>query len=265
MAIIRLRSLFVLLLLSTSLVSCLNGRKVMQENLYFREITDSVLANQTLAFNQPFQPGDILSIQVSTSNEKMAALTNQGTISGGGSSGAGEGAGLSGYLVDNEGRITFPLLGKINVMGLTKGALTDTITERLRYYVDSPIVQIRLQNYKITILGEVAKPGTYSIPNERITILDAIGLAGDITFFGRRDSVRVVRTNYSGKIETGTLNINKGNIFNSPYYFLQQNDVVYVKMNKRKLAANDQVALRNISLGIGILTAITVLIATLVK
>ncbi|QEC41053.1 polysaccharide biosynthesis/export family protein [Pseudobacter ginsenosidimutans] len=240
--------------------SCGSSRKSYNQALYFRDLDDSLSRLAPQNFEQRFQPGDILYVGVSTPNEKMAAILNQPVsmpvVSPGG--------GALGYLVENDSMITFPLLGKIKIAGMTKNEVTRELTEKLRYHVDSPIVTVRLLNYRITILGEVARPGTISIPNERVSILDALGLAGDLTIWGIRDSVRVIRQN-EGMLQTGFINLNSGNFYDSPYYYLKQNDVVYVKMQKRKLAATDQVTLRNISIGLGILSTLGLITTTIIN
>lgn len=258
------RQFSLLLLLSVVLfASCGTNKKLLQRSLYFRDLTDSLLQQPVATFEQKLQPGDILYIGVNTPSEAHAKLLNQPNFvagpSAGGAGSASTGGGPTGYLVENDGTIIYPMLGKLHVAGLTKAQLIDTLTERLRVEIDSPIVSVRLLNYKVTVLGEVGSPGTFTIPNERLTVLDAIGLAGDLTVYGERDSIRVIRTK-DGKIETGTLNLNSGNIFNSPYFYLQQNDVVYVKMNKRKIATSDQATLRNISLGLAIISTLTVIL-----
>lgn len=250
----NLVSLFLLSIGVMVLTSCSSTKKSYQQTLYFKAITDSLEKRVPIEFEQRFQPGDILYIGVITPNEKMSAILNQPvSITTTASSG-----GPIGYLVENDSTIAFPLLGRLRVAGQTKSGMTKDLTEKLRIYVDSPIVTVRLMNYRITMLGELNRPGTITIPNERVSILDAIGLAGDLTIYGIRDSIRVIRQN-EGKVESGTINLNSGDFFNSPYYYLKQNDIVYVKMQKRKLAATDQVALRNISISIGILSAVAVL------
>lgn len=250
-------SLFVIAVGGTS---CGSSKKAYQSALYFRDIGDSMKHLAPIQFEQRFLPGDILYIAVITPNEKMSTLLNQPVnMSTDGSAG-----GPMGYLVDEDSTILFPLLGKLKVSGHTKRTFVTELTDKLRYYLDSPIVSVRLLNYRITMIGEFNRPGTLTIPNERVNILDAIGLAGDLSVYAKRDSIMVVRTN-EGHVDIGTLNLNSGNIFDSPYFYLKQNDVVYVKMQKRKLAATDQVALRNVSLGLSIVSALAALAATLIN
>lgn len=256
----RRHSSLLLLVLVILLASCGTNKKILRQSLYFRDIKDSIVNLAVTPFEQTFKPGDILYIGVITPNEKSYQLFNQPNLASGAGVGASsQGGGPIGYLVENDGSIVFPVLGKLYIAGWNKKQLIDTLTERLRYEIESPIVSVRLLNYKITVLGEVGKPGTYTIPNERVTVLDALGLAGDITLYGARDSVWVVRQN-NGKVEIGTLNLNAGNIFNSPYFYLQQNDLVYVEMTKRKITSSDQTLIRNISIGLGIISTLTLIL-----
>jgi Periplasmic protein involved in polysaccharide export len=252
--------LFFLLVGLIFFASCTSTKKTYQQSVYFRDISDSLERLAPIAFEQRFQPGDILYIGVVTQNEKMAAILNQPVQMNTSSTSGGP----IGYLVDNDSSIYFPLLGKLVVSGHTKITFTTELTERLKYYVDSPMVTVRLMNYRVTVLGEVNKPGTITIPNERVSILDAIGLAGDLTIYGIRDSVRVIRQN-EGKIESGTINLNSGSFFDSPYFYLKQNDVVYVKMQRRKLASTDQTSLRNASIIMGILSTVAAVTATVIN
>ena len=112
------------------------------------------------------------------------------------------------------------------------------------------------------MLGEVMKPGTFSIPSERVTVLDAIGLAGDLSVYGKRNNIRVIRTS-GGNRQTGTLDLNKGDIFDSPFFYLRQNDIVYVEMNEKKLPNSDQASLRRVSIALGIISALGVVISTI--
>lgn len=227
--------------------------------MYFRDLKDSLQNLSIAQFEQSFQPGDILYVGVVTPHEGSVKRFNQPNFSPTGENASGEGGGPMGYLVENDGKIVFPVLGRLQVAGYTKQQLVDTLTEKLRFYIDSPIVSVRLLNYKVTVLGEVNKPGTYTIPNERVTVLDAIGLAGDMTIYGVRDSIMVVRNN-NNKVEVGMLNFNSGKIFDSPFFYLQQNDVVYVGMNKRKISSSDQTTLRQVSLGLAILSTLTIIL-----
>ena len=142
---------------------------------------------------------------------------------------------LQQYLVDNEGRINFPVLGTLKVGGLTKSQAEELIIKNLKPYIkETPIVTVRMSNYKISVLGEVTRPGTFTITNEKVNLLEALAMAGDMTVWGLRDNVKLIREDANGKQEIHTLDLNKSETILSPYYWLQQNDVIYVTPNKTK-------------------------------
>jgi polysaccharide export outer membrane protein len=138
-----------------------------------------------------------------------------------------------GYLIDENGKINFPLIGEIQLAGLTRTEATNLIQNKLREFINDAIVTLRIQNFKITILGDVKIPGTYNIPNERLTLIEAIGLAGDLNITGVRNNVLVIREENGIKKEY-RLDLTKNDIFTSPVYYLNQNDVVYVEPNRAK-------------------------------
>jgi len=147
---------------------------------------------------------------------------------------------LQQYLVDNEGNINFPVLGELHVGGLTKKATEQMIVEKLKPYItETPIVTVRMVNYKISVIGEVARPGTFTISNEKVNILEALAMAGDMTVYGLRDDVKLIRENANGKQEIIPLDLNKAETILSPYYYLQQNDIIYVTPNKAKARNSD--------------------------
>lgn len=147
---------------------------------------------------------------------------------------------LQAYLVDNEGKINFPVLGELKVGGLTKKEAEQLIVEKLKPYIkETPIVTVRMVNYKISVVGEVARPGTFTINNEKVNLLEALAMAGDMTVWGLRDNVKLIRESADGKQEIVTLDLNKAETILSPYYWLQQNDIVYVTPNKAKARNSD--------------------------
>lgn len=143
---------------------------------------------------------------------------------------------LQSYLVDNEGEIDFPILGILKVKGLSTNELESLIEEKLAPFFtqEMPIITIRILNYSVNILGEVLRPGKFETTNERITIFEGLAMAGDMTIYGRRNNVKVLREEASGERKIYTLNLNDKNVFNSPAYFLEQNDVVYVEPNQSR-------------------------------
>lgn len=139
------------------------------------------------------------------------------------------------YLVDNNGNIDFPVLGTLHIGGLTKSQAENMIKEKLKTYIkEDPIVNVRMANYKISVMGEVASPGTFTITNEKVNIMEALAMAGDMTVYGQRDKVKLIREDAQGNRQVIPLNLNDADIIVSPYYYLQQNDVVYVTPNKTK-------------------------------
>lgn len=135
---------------------------------------------------------------------------------------------LQTYVVNKEGNINFPVLGKLHVAGLTTSQLAEELTRRISADIEGPMVRVELLNFKVNVMGEVAKPGVYKAPSERFTILDAIASAEDLTMYGRRDRVTLIRE-VDGKITYNIVNLEDANLFNSPYYYLKQNDAIYVE------------------------------------
>jgi len=207
--------------------------------------------------------GDLLSIIVFSDNPDATKIYNQSVInvptsSPGSSSASSEMSGASigsgattapGYQVDEKGDIVFQGLGKLHVEGLTKAELKDTLDSRLKEYLKNPYYNIRFLNYKFTMLGEITKPGVISIPGERVNLLEALALSGDMTFYGRRDNVLVIRES-NGQREWARLDLTKPEVVTSPYFYLQQNDVVIVEATNKKASASDVVTARNISIAL---------------
>lgn len=186
------------------------------------------------------QKADILNIQVSSLNKEASEIFNpQASVTP--TYNATGNAVPTGYLVDTEGDITFPIIGKMKAAGFTKKQLTDSISNTLvqrRLLVD-PIVSIRIVNFRVTVLGEVGKPTVVAVNNEKISLLEAIGMAGDLTLSARRDNVLLIREENNKKI-TRRINLNDESLFRSPYYFLKSGDVVYVEANKAKVQSTSR-------------------------
>jgi polysaccharide export outer membrane protein len=142
---------------------------------------------------------------------------------------------LQSYLVDNEGDINFPVLGKIKVIGKTKTQLEDMLKSELKAYLkEEPLVNVRFVNYKISVIGEVSRPNTFTVVNEKVNVLEALALAGDLTIFGKRENVKLIREHADGGKEIVIINLNDVELIRSPYFYLQQNDILYVEPNKAK-------------------------------
>ena len=185
------------------------------------------------------QKNDLLSISITSPNPEATQVFNTPNILATQTSNVGGGqTQASGYLVNQEGFIEMPFLGTIKAAGLTKKALKEQIGQQLvhKELLLDPIVNIRYLNYKVTVLGEVANPSVISVPSEKITLLEALGLAGDLTVYAKRDNIMVIREVEGDKL-VKRLNLNSSEIFTSPYYYLKSNDIVYVEPNKAKVAS----------------------------
>jgi polysaccharide export outer membrane protein len=253
-----------LLFLGSLLTSCGNTRKITLMQGQF----DTTKLSQINATPPAIQRGDMLSIIVFSDNPAATALYNQALggssgsatvpAAGGVSSGGSSAPASPGYQVDDSGYIQMQGIGPLEVAGLTVQQLKDTLTGRLSVYLKNPYFTIRFLNYRFTMLGEVNHPGVFSMPGSRITLLEALGLAGDLTFYGRRDNVLFIREN-NGKREFARLDLTKPEIMASPYFYLQPNDVVYVEATKGKVVASDQVTMRNITIGATIVSTLAIL------
>jgi polysaccharide export outer membrane protein len=172
---------------------------------------------------------------------------------------------LQSYIVDPDGNVDFPVLGKIKLAGLNRQQANNLIEEMLLDYIKDPIVNIRTVNYKITVLGEVNRPGTYTTVNERITLLEALSLAGDMTIYGERENVLVIQ-DYDGKKTYTRVNLKTDEIFTSPVYYLSQNDIVYVEPNKTQAKQSSIGASTGVLLSsVGLLISMTALILTIIN
>jgi len=229
--------------LCISLISCsvFSSCKVSQTIPYFHDVPDT--ARPTLAKTVPFkdpviQPDDLLSITVQTIDNTFTNTTVN-TTNANSSAGSASTQVPSGYLVNKEGMIEMPFVGKIKLAGLTIAQAQEAIRKAADKYFNDPIVNVRYGNFKITVLGEVAKPSSFVMPNEKVTIFDAIGMAGDLTIYGRRDNVFLLRDTADNNRQMVRLNLNSKDIISSPYFYLQPNDLIYVEPNKSKIESTN--------------------------
>ncbi len=210
------------------------------KNVAYFQNSDVIDEDQSsFLYDARILPKDQLTITVSTTNPDAAVPFNLTipTPYNTNSRSTYSQAMLQSYLVDNAGYIQFPIVGSLKVGGLTKSEAEQLIQTKIKHYMnaeETPIVTVRMSSYSISVLGEVARPGTFMVSREKISILEALAQAGDLTIYGVRDKVKLIREDSNGKKEYHTLNLNDANIINSPYYYLQQNDVVYVEPNKVK-------------------------------
>ncbi|SCY39471.1 polysaccharide biosynthesis/export family protein [Flavobacterium caeni] len=218
-----------LLLFSMLLFSCASRKRIV----YMQDIEKAKSYDEAAQFEPTLQPDDLLSIVVSTESEEIAAPFNLPDIQ----SSDSDYRGLKTYLLDNSGYIDFPIIGKIKLGGLTRTEANIKLVAAISEYVKNPIVNLRIVNYKVSVLGEVARSGSYNVVGERISLLEALSMAGDLTIYGRRDNLLIVREK-EGKKTYNRVDITNPDFLNSPFYYLSQNDVVYVEPNKTRVNAS---------------------------
>jgi polysaccharide biosynthesis/export protein len=243
--------------------SCKGPKQLYQENLLFKD-SSLVVAQTRLQFKEPtIEINDLLFIQVQTADARTNALFNNMQQVQSQTSSA---ALLQGYQVGVDSCINFPVLGKLNVAGLTRGAVETMLVSRVGEYIkEKPSIQVRFLNFKVNVMGEVARPGTYSFQTDRVTILDALGMAGDLGVFARRDKVWLIReVNQERKFYF--INLQDSKTFLPETYFLKQNDVVYVEPTAKKFIQADPTYNRtaqNISIGLSSVGLIIALVSLL--
>ncbi len=232
-------SIILKLVLVISLTSCVNVKKATN----FHDVPDSEFRMTMENLEPVIKENDLLSISVSSLNPEATEVFNASNVSVTQTSTAtGTTTQASGYLVDQEGFIRFPFLGKIKAAGKSKQALREEITMELadRKLLLEPIVDIRYLNYRVSVLGEVKDPSVLTIPSEKVTLLEALGLAGDLTVYAKRDNILLIREEENVK-KLVRLDLTSDEIFTSPYYNLKSNDIIYVEANKAKVASTSNV------------------------
>lgn len=235
------------MLLCSLLFSC----KQTQNIAYYQNI-DTLSTVNAPKLESKIQVDDLLLIIVSAEDPEAAApfnleLVNLPTVVGQANAVGQKQHQL--YLVDSNAEIDFPVIGKLKVGGKTKEEFTNTLKEKIKKYVNNPIINIRIMNYKVSVQGEVARPGSYNINSERITLPEALSLAGDLTIYGKRNNIIVVREQ-DGKKTIGRVDLTKSDFINSPFYYLSQNDLIYVEPNNAK--ANSSTFNQNIPVWISL-------------
>ena len=234
---------FLLLILACS--SCVSPQKLA----YFQKKPNEADTLHTASrFIPSVQVGDVLSIQVNSLNPEASSFFNPHLAVAGGSVQQAS-ANVSsittplpystGYLVNADGTIDFPMLGKVAVVGSTNAQIGDRIRGQLKEYLKEPTVNVRNLNFRISVMGEVTRPSLFNIPNEQVTVLEALSLAGDVTIYGRRDNVLVIRE-LNGTKSFNRLDLTQRDLFKSPYYYLHPNDVIYVEPGKARVATADR-------------------------
>lgn len=266
----KMKKLFLMAFLAVAVLllsSCGSSKKIA----YFQNSDAIDYESSRFLYDARIMPKDVLTITVNT-NEPEAAInfnltvptaSNQATLN------TISQPVLQTYLVDNNGCINYPVIGTLEVGGLTKSACEQLIHDKIKPYMnenENPIVTVRMSSYSVSVLGEVNRPGSFQVSREKISILEALSQAGDLTIYGVRDRVKLIREDATGKKEIHTLDLTDANIVNSPYYYLQQNDVVYVEPNKVKAqnSAVGQVTTLSFSAAT-ILISLTSLLYTILK
>ena len=241
-----------MLLMAVLLMSCNTSKEI----LYFQDINVNQPEVISGARDITVQPKDQISILVSSKDPQLAALFNltraQASIGTGGVSGGGE---VSGYTLDDKGNIDFPVLGTLHIAGMTKSQIAALVKKRLmeENLVNDPVVTVEFMNLYFSVLGEVKTPGKYAITKDQITLLEAISVAGDLSIYGKRDAIFVIREE-NGERVTHWVDIRSKDLFNSPVYYLKQNDVVYVQPNKVRAGQStiNENSVKSVSLWISI-------------
>ena len=259
----KIKSIRLSLVIVAAGVLALTSCHTTEEIAYISDATrDSVMAINS-QFTNGIQANDLLKIYVESetpiatipfNQETNKIAVSEGTVMNPGASA------VSGYLVSNEGNIVFPVLGEIHVLGMTHAQLAAELQRRLREqgYISDAVVTVNLMNFKVSVLGDVAHPGQIMATGERLTIFEALSMVGDLTIFGQRRNVTVLREE-NGVRTIGELDLSSKEVFNSPYYYLHQNDVVYVEpnMKKKRTAATDPYILTYISAGLSIVSTLS--------
>lgn len=237
-----------------------------KDYVYYQNIDTLSNSEMNASYEIKIQADDLLTIIVSADDPETALPFNLSTISvplANSSTLAYGQQTMQSYLVDVNGTIDFPVLGKLKVVGLTKTELHQLLEAKVAKYIKNPIINIRIVNFKIAIQGEVTLPGTYSISSDRVTLIEALSMAKDLTIYGKRDNILIIR-DVNGVKSYNRVDITKADFINSPFYYLSQNDVVYVEPNKTRIngaavGANTNVIISITSL---VITLITLIITT---
>ncbi|MCP9199913.1 polysaccharide biosynthesis/export family protein [Gramella sp. GC03-9] len=213
-----------------------NSCATKDEIVYFHGAKQLAGTENLLDYEPVIEPNDVLRINVSSSSVtdeivkpfQMPSQSGQG----GGGAGGGQNLSLTGYLVGPDGFINFPVLGKVKVKGLSRGEVQVALEREIQEYVTDPIVDVRIVNFSVTVLGEVNSPGRVQITDGRVTMPELIAMVGDISYDGKRENIMIIREE-NGVKSVGQIDMTETDLFSSPYYYLKQNDIVYVEPSYR--------------------------------
>ena len=247
----------VLVLTFFVLLSCASKKKVV----YLQDIDQTKSYDSSTLYEPKLQPDDLLSIIVSAENPELTVPFNLPQIQGNYEINNNQN-GIKTYLVDNFGYIEFPVIGKVKLGGLTRTEATAKLVSSVSEYIKNPIVNLRILNFKISILGEVLKPSSFTLSSERITLLEAISMAGDLTIHGKRNNILIIRE-AEGKKTYNRIDITKSDFLNSPFYYLAQNDIIVVEPNKTRV--NASVVGPNVTATISAISVLVTLMVVLLR
>lgn len=238
------KKLFFFLVALVAMVS-FSGCTLTKQMTYFQNMDSIDISNSPKVPEVRIKQNDQLTIIVSCIDPTASAPFNM-TISAGSYSNSTSADNLRyTYLVDAKGEINFPVIGKLKVQGLTRPETEELITQKIKPYFaesETPVVKVTISSFKVTVIGEVGEPHTITVPNERLTIIEALAQSGDMTVYGKRANILLIRENLQGEKMVARLNMNDARIFNSEYYYLQQNDVLYIEPHKAKGRSADVTA-----------------------
>jgi polysaccharide export outer membrane protein len=256
-----IRKILLLFVIVSVLSSCASRKKVA----YFQNIS-SADSESFVKYEPRLQPDDLLMILISAPDPEAAIPFNLPAVGVLGSNTTADVANAQmryqTYLINNEGNIQFPIIGDLKLGGLTRSEALKKLNAELKKYITDPIVNMRIMNYKISVMGEVSRPGTFDILTERITLPEAISRAGDMTIYGNRSNILVIRE-VDGKKTHNFVDITKADFINSPFYYLSQNDLVYVEPNKTRI--NSSVVGPNTSVIISSISLLITLVALVLR
>lgn len=229
---ILIKKRIAILVLIASLISCRNSENV----IYFQGEFSNINQKHHTSFVPIIEKNDLLDIKLISQNSEASALFTPKIDNSKSSITYMSGVpAKGGFLVNQKGEIELPYIGTLLVSGLTRDAIVTEIESRLSEYINEPIIQIQILNFKVTILGDVRNPGTFNIPNEKISIIEAIGIAGDLNITGMRQDIKLIRET-NGTRKEYNIDLTKKNIFNSEFFFLKQNDIIYIPQNRAKIS-----------------------------
>lgn len=226
---INLKKISLLLIFAILFSSCASRKKMV----YMQNIDNQKNSIYELSFEPKLQSDDLLSILVGAENPELTIPFNMPQVQTNYDLDKNQ-TDIKKYLIDYSGNIDFPVIGKIKLAGLSKADANKLMVTKLSEYIKKPTVNLDILNFKISVIGEVTKPNSYKIGSDRITLLEAISLAGDLTVYGKRDNVLIIRE-VGGKRSYNRIDLTSADFINSPFYYLTQNDVVYVEPNKTKI------------------------------